>query len=190
MKRLAFSATAVLALAVFSGCSQAVKHAQTAFDRANSVQDDLTTAFFVKGWGMSRIAGSEANARAVAEAKIDLLRAQLDGTFDAAKSEEILNQLSERIAKNEPYVSKSFAWLAFLLQQSERVQSLRGNVDFYLQSQHSIIEQLSGQVPGGWDDLKGAYEDWKPVIGDIKGATGRLLQKLREAGLADPERSQ
>jgi len=162
-----------------SGCTQSVKHAQYAFDRSNKVQEDIDTAFFTKGWGMTRIAAAEANAKEVEIARSALLRAQLDKSFSPEKAEQIINDLSKRIANNEPPMSKSFAWLAFLLQQSERVNSMRGNVDFYLQSQHSIVEQLSDQVPGGWGDLKSSFEDWKPVLGDLKDAAVNVWNKSK-----------
>lgn len=150
-----------------TGCSQSVKHAQTAYDMAVQNQRNLTESFFVKAWGMTRIAGAEANAKEVESAKVDLLRSQLDGTFSPQKAEEILSRMGTKIATNEPKTSKSFAWLAFLLQQSELTQALLGNVDYYLQSQHSMFEQISDQVPGEWQDAKGSLDNWATVLGDL-----------------------
>jgi hypothetical protein len=157
------------------GCSRSVKHAQSAHDKATINQRNLTMAFFAKGWGMTRIAGSEANAKEVEIAKVSLLRSQLDGTFTPQKAEEILSDMGNKIAANEPYTSKSFAWLAFLLQQSELTQAMFGNVDFYLQSQHSIFEQVSDQVPGEWEDAKGSIDNWSTMLGELVEEAKKLI---------------
>jgi hypothetical protein len=135
-------------------------------------------AFFAKGWGMTRIAGAEANAKEVEIAKVSLLRSQLDGSFTPQKAEEILIDMGNKIAANEPQISKSFAWLAFLLQQSELTQSMLGNVDFYLQSQHSIFEQVSDQVPGEWQDAEGSLDNWATVLGDMIGEAKKIIKNL------------
>ncbi len=157
---------ALVALFPVVGCSQAVKHAQAAYDRSTKVQDDITMAFVVKTHGLIRIVATEANSKEVEKAKVALLRSQLDGSFTPQKAEEIMTEMGNNIMANEPQISKSFAWLAFLLQQSERAKAMMGNVDFYLQSQHSIFEQLSGQAIASWKDVKKSLEDWKSVIGD------------------------
>ena len=177
-----------LAATLSTGCAQSAKIAQVSFDRGMEVQRDVREALFTKGWGMTRIAGHEANSKAVAEAKVDLLRAQLDGTFTPEKSEEILDGLAQRIANNEPPVSKSFAWLSFLMVQGERADAMLGNVDYYLESQRPIWSQVSEQVPGTLEDAKQAYENWKDVIGPVWDAVKGLFPSDQPAGPApEPE---
>lgn len=179
MSSLRIAVALLVCLAVSAGCSQGAKLAQNAFDKAETSQEQISAAMFTKAWGMTRIAGSEANGKAVAEAKVALLRAQLDGTFTPAKAEEIIDKLNTQVANNEPYVSKSFAWLAFLLTQSERASAMRGNVDFYLQSQHPIAEQLSSQVPGSVDDIKASYANWEPVLGPMRSEWQKIVAAMK-----------
>lgn len=169
-----------------SGCNQSPKIAQIAYDRAVKADDDVTTALFVKAWGTNRIAGAEANAKELEKARVELLRAQLKGDLTPEKSEKIIDDLGARIANNEPKVTKGFAWLAFLLQQHERAQSLMGHVDFYLQSQHSIGEQLSDQVGGGWADTKESLGDWNPILGDLTDAATNIVNRFK-GGKPDPQ---
>ena len=156
---------ATASLVISSGCAQGPKLAQRSFDRGMQAQRDVRGSLFVKAWGMNRIAGAEANGKAVANAKVALLRAQLNGTFSPEVSERIIEELASRVAHNEPLTTKGFAWLAFLMQQGERADAMMGNVDFYLQSQHSIIEQISDQVPGTVEDMEQAYGKWKDLLG-------------------------
>lgn len=177
MRKIPVSVAVVaVALAMSAGCAQSPKLAQRSFDRGTNVQRGVRDALFVKGWGMTRIAGQEANGKELALAKVDLLRAQLDGTLTPQKSEEILDKLGNRVAANEPLVSKSFAWLAFLMQQGERADAMLGNVDYYLESQHPIWQQMSEQVPGAADDAKQAYESWKDVLGPMWDAIKKVFQ--------------
>lgn len=175
MSRLIATVGIVVMLAS-TGCHQGPKLAQHSFDRGMQAQRDVRESLFVKAWGMNRIAGAEANGKAAAEAKVALLRAQLDGTFSPEVSEKIIEELADRIAHNEPLTTKGFAFLAFLMQQGELADAMLGNVDFYLQSQHGIIEQLSDQVPGTVDDMERAYGKWKDLLGrsweSIKGIFG------------------
>lgn len=165
-----------LAALVTTGCHQAPKLAQHSFDRGMQVQRDVRESLFAKAWGMNRIAGAEANGKAAANAKVALLRAQLNGTFSPEVSERIIDELADRVARNEPLTTKGFAWLAFLMQQGEKADAMMGNVDFYLQSQHGIIEQISDQVPGTVEDMEAAYGKWRDLLGgsweSIKGIFG------------------
>ena len=179
-------AVAAVAMAMSVGCAQSAKLAQHSFDRGMEAQRGVRDALFVKGWGMTRIAGQEANNKEVALAKVDLLRAQLDKTFSPEKSEAILDKLGGRIAANEPLTSKSFAWLAFLMQQGERADQMLGNVDFYLESQHPILQQVSGQVPGVMDDAKQAFESWKVVLGPLWDAVKKIFQPTNKVVPAQP----
>ena len=188
MRLLILAVSLCLCLGVI-GCSQSAKIAQDAFDRSDISQDELNSAMFVKAWGMTRIAGSEANGRAVSDAKVAMLRAQIDNTLTPAKVEQIINDLNTRISENEPYVSKSFAWLAYLLQQNERASAMRGNVDFFLQSQHPIGEQLSSQVPGSVDDIKASYANWEPVLGPMKREAQKLIAAIKGVKITDSDSS-
>ncbi len=167
MSNRKIAAATVIALAALAatGCNQAPKLAQFSFDRGMQVQRDVRESLFAKAWGMNRIAGAEANGKAAANAKVDLLRTQLNGTFSPEVSEAIIDELADRIARNEPLTTKGFAWLAFLMQQGEKADAMMGNVDFYLQSQHGIIEQISDQVPGTVDDMEASFGKWKELLG-------------------------
>jgi len=167
----------VMSVALASvGCSQSAKLAQRSFDRSMQVQRDVRKSLFVKAWGMNRIAGAEANGKALAQSKVALLRAQLNGKFSPEVSEKIIEELADRVARNEPLTTKGFAWLAFLMQQGERADAMMGNVDFYLQSQHGIIEQLSDQLPGTAEDIASEFGRWKELLGgsweSVKGMFG------------------
>jgi len=187
MRRFLFTTAALAMLATLStGCAQSSKVAQMSFDRGMGVQREVRDALFTKGWGMTRIAGHEANNKVLAEAKVDLLRAQLDGSFTPEKSEEILDKLAERIANNEPHVSKSFAWLSFLMVQGERADTMLGNVDYYLESQRPIWSQMSDQVPGVMDDARQAYENWKDVIGPVWDTVKGLFQPAGDSPAPAP----
>lgn len=164
----------LLALSGTTGCGQAVKRAQFAYDRASASQRDVRAALFTKAWGMTRIAGAEANAKSLAEAKVVLLRAQLNKDFGLEKAEQILDQLASEIAKHEPFVSDSFARLSFLLQQGELADAMMGNVDFYLESQRSWASQLTDQAPGVADDVEKA---WISVEGLLKPIVDRFKDK-------------
>lgn len=155
----------VAAALASAGCSQSAKLAQRSFDRSMEVQRGVRKSLFIKAWGMNRIAGAEANGKAAAEAKVELLRAQLDGRFSPEVSERIIDELADRVARNEPLTTKGFAWLAFLMQQGERADAMMGNVDFYIQSQRSIIEQLSDQIPGAADDMERSFGRWRDLLG-------------------------
>jgi len=159
-----------------TGCSQSAKLAQRSFDRSMQTQRDVRKSLFVKAWGMNRIAGAEANGKALAQSKVALLRAQLDGKFSPEVSEKIIEELADKVARNEPLTTKGFAWLAFLMQQGERADAMMGNVDFYIQSQHGIIEQLSDQLPGSVDDVAAQFSRWKELLGgsweSVKGMFG------------------
>ncbi len=167
---------AIASVIPLSGCNQAPKLAQHSFDRGMQVQRDVRESLFVKAWGMNRIAGAEANGKAAANAKLALLRAQLNGTFSPEVSESIIDELADRVARNEPLTTKGFAWLAFLMQQGEKADAMMGNVDFYLQSQHGIIEQISDQIPGTVEDMERSFGKWKDLLGgsweSIKGIFG------------------
>ena len=178
---------AMVAMAASAGCmKQSPKLAQHSFDRGMGAQRGVRDALFVKGWGMTRIAGQEANGKELAMAKVALLRAQLDGSFSPQKSEEILDKLGDRVAANEPLVSKSFAWLAFLMQQGERADQMLGNVDFFLESQRPIWQQMSEQAPGAMDDAKQAYESWKGVLGPVWDAIKKIFQPTNKVVSAQP----
>jgi len=159
-----------------AGCSQSAKLAQRSFDRSMEVQRGVRKSLFIKAWGMNRIAGAEANGKAAANAKVELLRSQLNGQFSPEVSERIIDELADRVARNEPLTTKGFAWLAFLMQQGERADAMMGNVDFYIQSQHGIIEQLSDQIPGTVDDMERSFGRWKDLLGgsweSVKGMFG------------------
>jgi len=172
MKAATTIAVALLMLAGNTGCGQAVKRAQFAYDQASASQRDVRAALFTKAWGMTRIAGAEANGKSLAEAKVALLRAQLNEDFGPERAEQIIDQLANEIAKHEPFVSDSFARLSFLLQQGELADAMMGNVDFYLESQHSWASQLADQAPGvaedvdkAWDSVEGIL---KPIIDRFK----------------------
>jgi len=187
MRKVLFSVVVAVAMAASAGCmKQSPKLAQHSFDRGMDAQRGVRNALFVKGWGMTRIAGQEANNKEVALAKVDLLRSQLDKTFSPEKSEAILDRLGGRIAANEPLVSKSFAWLAFLMQQGERADTMLGNVDFYLESQHPIWQQVSEQVPGAMDDAKQAFESWRGVLGPVWDAVKKIFQPANKVVSAQP----
>jgi hypothetical protein len=181
MRKISFSVAAAVAVALSAGCAQSAKLAQHSYDRGMDAQRGVRNALFVKGWGMTRIAGQEANNKELALAKVDLLRSQLDKTFSPEKSEEILDRLGDRIAHNEPLVSKSFAWLSFLMQQGDKADEMLGNVDFYLESQHPIWQQLSEQVPGTMDDAKQAFESWKDLLGPVWDSIKKIFQPADKA---------
>jgi len=182
MKISVSAAVAAVALVLSAGCAaQSPKLAQRSYDRGMDVERGVRNSLFVKGWGMTRIAGQEANNKEVALAKVDLLRSQLDGTFNPKRSEEILDSLGNKIAANEPMVSKSFAWLSVLMQQGDKADEMMGNVDFFIESKRPAWEQVSEQVPGAADDAKQAYESWKVVLGPAWAAIEKLFKPTDKA---------
>lgn len=172
-----------------TGCSQSWKDAKYAFDRGTKHSDDVSTALFVKGWGMNRALITESRSKWVKEAQLKMMRAKEAGLVTQEKVEEIINFLDSEIGKDEAVTSQNFAYLSYCLVQHERAQQMLGNVDFKLESDKPIFLSASEQARASAEDAKSEIDLWVPLIGSLSTSIPASMKTDTSRGTATTQQS-
>lgn len=182
MKRISI-AILIIGLVTFCGCGQSWKTAITAFDRGTATSDSVSTAYFVKAWGLNRALITESRQKWVKECQLRLMRAEKESKLDLAKMEETLAFLESEIGKDEAVVSQNFAYLSYLLVMHERSQQMLGNVDFKLEADKPILLSASEQAREGIADAQAEIKLWEPLIGSLGQTIPDILKRSAQRGV-------
>jgi len=169
---------------MLSGCSQSAKIAQDNLARSSTVQSEIDMALFEKAWGMNRIAFGEASLKDKEHARGDLLQAQLDGNLTVVKAQEIVDNMHKSIASHEPPMSRGFAYLTFLMIQAEKVKSLDGTVDVFIESKKPIWQHIFKQARATVQDAVSEVERWVPLIGEVQSLVNKFKVEAAKAAVA------
>jgi len=181
MKKIIF---VFVVFVMLSGCSQSAKIAQDNLARSSTVQSEVDMALFEKAWGMNRIAFGEASLKEKEHARGDLLQAQLDGNLTVAKAQEIVDNMHKNIAGNEPPMSRGFAYLTFLMIQAEKVKSLNGTVDVFIESKKPMWQHIFKQARATVQDAVSEVERWVPLIGEVQSLVNKFKVEAAKAAVA------
>ncbi len=173
----------VLGLVIFAGCapSQATKIAQLSFDVGRDVHNSTVEALFDKSWQLNQAALNEACAKWVAESTIALNTSAENGVITVERATEIVRVLKSELQTDQTVAGKNYVYLALLMRNYERANSLIGNMDFYLGGQEGLLTKLADYTNEGYKDLKSKYVDLKDdeLLTDLRNAWVALKGKLK-----------
>ncbi len=172
-----------LGLIACAGCapSQATKIAQISFDMGRDVHNATVEALFDKSWQLNQAALNESCAKWVAESRIALGAAAENGLISEDRATEIMLVLKTELQIDQEVAGKNYVYLALLMRNFERANSLIGNMDFYLGSQEGTLIKLADYVNEGYKDIKGKYVDLKDdeLLTDLRNAWTSLKNKVK-----------
>lgn len=157
-KNIVFFAIFVITLvmfALFAGCaSQSLAQTTNAFDLGRKINHDVVNRLFTKSWNLNAAALNEASQKWLLDAELVMVKATEAGVIPVDRATEVMVILKKELSIDQDVAAANFLYLAVLMRQHERANSLTGLVDFYLGSQVSLVEKLTEHVIEGYDGLR------------------------------------
>lgn len=160
------------------GCATSPKIAQEALTKGQRANQQVTQAFFLKGWGLNRALSTEAREKWIAQTQLNLLRAAANGSVSIADADKLIENLNSQLGQDEIVLSSNFAYLSFLLQSSETAQGYLDVVDFFVESSKPMVEHL---LKSGKEDLQDTVDEvtsWGAIISDIKDRVPKFIKEV------------
>jgi len=161
-----------------TGCATSPKIAQEALTKGQKANQQVTQAFFIKGWGLNRALITEARQKWIYETQLNLLRATTNGTVKIEDVDKLIINLNNQIGQDEVITSSNFAYLSFLLNSSEAASAYLDIVDFFIESSKPMVEHL---LKSGKEDINETTEElasWGSIIGNLKDQIPKFLKNI------------
>ena len=162
------------------GCATSPKIAQEALTKGQRANQQVTQAFFIKGWGLNRALITEARQKWVYETQLNLLRAAANGTVAVGDVDKFIETLNNNLGQDEIVTSSNFAYLSFLLNSSETASAYLDIVDFFIESSKPTIGHL---LKSGKENINETTEElasWGTIIGNLKDQVPKFLKNVVE----------
>jgi len=161
-----------------TGCATSPKIAQEALTKGQKANQQITQAFFIKGWGLNRALITEARQKWVYETQLNLLRATANGTVKIEDVDKLVANLNDQLGKDEIITSENFAYLSFLLSSSETAQGYLDIVDFFIEAEKPMIEHLLKSGKEDVNDTVDEISSWGAIIGNIKDKIPKFIKEI------------
>lgn len=178
MKKL--SALFLVGLFLIGGCATSPKIAQEALTKGQRANQQVTQAFFIKGWGLNRALITEARQKWVYETQLNLLRAAVNGTVKVEDIDRLVENLNDQLGQDEAISSENFAYLSFLLQSSETASAYLDVVDFFIESSKPTVEHLLKTGKENINDTVDEMASWSKIIANIKEEVPKFIKEVVE----------
>ena len=161
-----------------TGCATSPRIAQEALTKGQRANQQVTQAFFVKGWGLNRALITEARQKWIYETQLNLLRAAANGTVKVEDVDRLVTNLNDQLGQDEIVTSENFAYLTFLLSSSETAQGYLDIVDFFIEAEKPMISHL---LKTGKEDINDTVDEvtsWGSIISNIKDKIPKFIKEV------------